>query len=226
MTPDFIGALMIGLVGAGHCMGMCGGIASLLTMCSSAKNKTTPLIPLFYNLGRLISYTLIGALVGGAISGLSELSGLTHSLAWLRLIAALFMILVALYIAKWWQGLLLIEKLGQYIWRFISPAGKNLLPLKHPLHALPFGFIWGWLPCGLVYSALTWSAVSGSAMNGGLIMLAFGLGTLPAMLIIGYGANHFQKLQKSLIFRNISALILIGYGTYTAVGALALLGFI
>ncbi|MCV5943136.1 sulfite exporter TauE/SafE family protein, partial [Escherichia coli] len=67
--------------------------------------------------------------------------------------------------------------------------------------------------------------VSGSAMNGGLIMLAFGLGTLPAMLIIGYGANHFQKLQKSLIFRNISALILIGYGTYTAVGALALLGF-
>ena len=226
MTPDFIGALMIGLVGAGHCMGMCGGIASLLSLGSSTANKSTSLIPLFYNLGRLSSYALIGALVGGAISGLSELSGLTHSLAWLRLIAALFMILVALYIAKWWQGLLLIEKLGQHIWRFISPTGKRLLPLKHPLHALPFGFIWGWLPCGLVYSALTWAAVAGSAINGGLIMLAFGIGTLPTMLIIGYGANHFQKLQKSLIFRNISALLLIAYGSYTAVETLELLGFI
>ncbi|MGR5238911.1 sulfite exporter TauE/SafE family protein [Vibrio alfacsensis] len=224
MSPDFIGAFMIGLVGAAHCMGMCGGIASLLSMGTSNHTPSSS-IPLFYNFGRLASYAVIGALVGGMVSGLSELSGLTQSLAWLRLIAALFMILVALYIAKWWQGLLVIEKAGQYIWKFISPAGKSLLPLKSPLHALPFGFIWGWLPCGLVYSALTWSAVSGSAINGGLIMLAFGLGTLPSMVAIGYGANHFKKLQNSFIFRNISALILIAYGLYTAFGAMVMLGF-
>jgi hypothetical protein len=225
MNPDFIGALMIGLVGSGHCMGMCGGIASLLSI-GTSQTKTSSLIPLFYNFGRLVSYMLIGALVGGAISGLTELSGLNSSLAWLRFVAAIFMILVALYIAKWWQGLLVIEKLGQYLWKFISPAGKQLLPLKSPLHALPFGFIWGWLPCGLVYSALTWSAVSGSALNGGLIMLAFGVGTLPSMLAISFGASYFQQLQKSLIFRNISALILICYGGYTAMGAMRLLGFI
>ncbi|MBM4930343.1 sulfite exporter TauE/SafE family protein [Vibrio parahaemolyticus] len=225
MNPDFLGALLIGLVGAGHCMGMCGGIASLLSLGSSS-SKSSPTIPLFYNLGRLSSYALIGALVGGAISGLSELSGLAQSLAWLRFVAAIFMILVALYIAKWWQGLLIVEKMGQHLWKFISPAGKSLLPLKKPIHALPFGFVWGWLPCGLVYSALTWSAVSGSAVNGGLIMLAFGLGTLPSMLAVGYGANHFQKLQKSLTFRNISALILIVYGAYTAAGAMQMLGFI
>ncbi|MGR5400927.1 sulfite exporter TauE/SafE family protein [Vibrio harveyi] len=225
MSPDFIGAFMIGLVGAGHCMGMCGGIASLLSM-GAPNNKPSSSIPLFYNVGRLASYALIGAIVGGAISGLSELSGLTQSLAWLRFVAALFMILVALYIAKWWQGLLVIEKAGQHIWKFISPAGKRLLPLKHPMYAFPFGFIWGWLPCGLVYSALTWSAVSADALNGGLIMLSFGLGTLPSMLAIGYGASHFQKLQKSLIFRNISALILISYGMYTAAGAMRMLGFI
>ncbi|MEX3073214.1 sulfite exporter TauE/SafE family protein [Vibrio alginolyticus] len=225
MNSDFIGALMIGLVGSGHCIGMCGGIASLLSM-GAQQNRTSPLISLFYNLGRLASYALIGTIVGGAISGLTELSGLTQSLAWLRLVAAMFMILVALYIAKWWQGLLAIEKLGQYIWKFISPSGKRLLPLKSPLHALPFGFIWGWLPCGLVYSALTWSAVSGSAETGGMIMLAFGAGTLPSMLAVSYGASYFQKLQKSLIFRNISALMLIGYGGYTAVGAMQLLGFI
>ncbi|EKO3865705.1 sulfite exporter TauE/SafE family protein [Vibrio harveyi] len=225
MSPDFIGAFMIGLVGAGHCMGMCGGIASLLSM-GAPNNKPSSSIPLFYNVGRLASYALIGAIVGGAVSGLSELSGLTQSLGWLRFVAALFMILVALYIAKWWQGLLVIEKAGQHIWKFISPAGKRLLPLKHPMYAFPFGFIWGWLPCGLVYSALTWSAVSGDALNGGLIMLSFGLGTLPSMLAIGYGASHFQKLQKLLIFRNISALILISYGMYTAAGAMRMLGFI
>ncbi len=225
MNPDFIGAFMIGLVGAGHCMGMCSGIASLLSI-GSKNNKPSRSIPIFYNFGRLVSYGVIGALVGGAISGLSELSGLTQSLAWLRLVAAFFMILVALYIAKWWHGLLFLEKVGQHLWKYISPAGKRLLPLKHPTHALPFGFIWGWLPCGLVYSALTWSAVSGSAIDGGFIMLAFGIGTLPSMLLVGYGANYFQKLQKSLIFRNISALILIIYGLYTASGAIKMLGFI
>lgn len=90
MNPDFLGALLIGLVGAGHCMGMCGGIASLLSLGSSS-SKSSPTIPLFYNLGRLSSYALIGALVGGAISGLSELSGLAQSLAWLRFVAAIFM---------------------------------------------------------------------------------------------------------------------------------------
>ena len=116
MSPDFIGAFMIGLVGAGHCMGMCGGIASLLSM-GAPNNKLSSSIPLFYNFGRLASYALIGAMVGGAISGLSEFSGLTQSLAWLRFVAALFMILVALYIAKWWQGLLVVEKAGQYSYR-------------------------------------------------------------------------------------------------------------
>ncbi len=225
MNPDFIGALMIGLVGSAHCVGMCGGIASLLSM-GVSPTKASPLTPLFYNCGRLSSYALIGMIVGGAISGLTELSGLTQSLAWLRLVAAMFMILVALYIARWWQGLLVIEKLGQHVWKFISPSGKRFLPLESPIHALPFGFIWGWLPCGLVYSALTWSAVSGSAINGGLIMLAFGIGTLPSMLAVSYGANFFNKLQKSLIFKNLSALILIGYGCYTAFGAIRLLGFI
>ncbi|MDW1913391.1 sulfite exporter TauE/SafE family protein, partial [Vibrio sp. 707] len=118
MNPEFLGALLIGLVGAGHCMGMCGGIASLLSLGSSS-SKSSPTIPLFYNLGRLSSYALIGALVGGAISGLSELSGLAQSLAWLRFVAAIFMILVALYIAKWWQGLLIVEKMGQHLWKFI-----------------------------------------------------------------------------------------------------------
>ncbi|MDA0129135.1 sulfite exporter TauE/SafE family protein [Vibrio sp. MarTm2] len=220
MTPDWIGALVIGLVGAGHCMGMCGGIASMLSIGQNAPSKLTPL---FYNLGRITSYAVIGALVGGAVSSISQVSQLNDALAWLRLFAALFMVLLACYIGRWWHGLLYIEKLGQLLWKRISPAGKSLLPLKSPIHALPFGFIWGWLPCGLVYSTLTWSAVSGSAASGALVMLMFGLGTLPAMLAVGHSASVLHRLQNSVIFRHIVAVMLLIYGLYTGYGALSLL---
>ncbi|EEX92354.1 membrane protein [Vibrio orientalis CIP 102891 = ATCC 33934] len=220
MSPDWIGAFLIGLIGAGHCMGMCGGIASMLTIGQSQPSKT---IPLFYNFGRLASYAFIGAIVGGTVASISEISSINNALTWLRLAAAVFMVLLACYIGRWWQGLLAIEKLGQSLWRVISPAGKSLLPLKSPVHAIPFGFIWGWLPCGLVYSTLTWSAVSGSALNGALIMAAFGLGTLPAMLLMGFGATYLHKLQQSQIFRNLGALILLTYGLYTGYGAIILL---
>lgn len=220
MSPDWIGAFLIGLIGAGHCMGMCGGIASMLTI---GQTQPAKVIPLFYNLGRLASYAFIGAIVGGAVASISEISALNNALTWLRLTAAVFMVLLACYIGRWWQGLLAVEKLGQTLWRFISPAGKSLLPLKSPIHAIPFGFIWGWLPCGLVYSTLTWSAVSGSALNGALIMAAFGLGTLPAMLLMGFGATYLHKLQQSQIFRNLGALILLTYGLYTGYGAIILL---
>ncbi|OLQ95388.1 cytochrome biogenesis protein [Vibrio ponticus] len=220
MNADFVAAFFIGLVGAGHCVGMCGGVASLLSM---GKSNPSALIPLYYNVGRILSYALIGGVVGGAVSTVTDVANLNHSFAWLRLIAALFMVLLACYIARWWQGLLAVEKLGQSLWKFISPAGKKLLPLKNPLHAIPFGFIWGWLPCGLVYSTLTWAVVSGSSLNGALIMMAFGLGTLPAMVAVGYGSQYLHKLQQSTVFRNIAAVLILAYGIYTAYGSLKIL---
>lgn len=205
-------------------MGMCGGIASMLSITSnnSSHRITTPL---FYNLGRLLSYSLIGGLIGGTVSTLSNLTDINQALIWLRLIASLFMILLAFYIGRWWHGLLVIEKLGQRLWKVISPAGKSLLPLKSSVHALPFGFIWGWLPCGLVYSTLTWSAVSGSSVNGALIMLAFGLGTLPAMLLVGISASYLKKIQQSQLFRHVGALLILAYGLYTAFKTINMLAF-
>lgn len=212
---------MIGLAGAGHCIGMCGGIASLLNL---GQQQASPIRnTLLYNLGRLTSYALFGALIGGAVSSLAELSGLNQSLAWLRLMAAFFMILVALYISKIWNALLFVEKAGQSIWRWIKPITSRLLPIQHPLQAFPYGFVWGWLPCGLVYSALTWSAVSGSYYNGAFIMLAFGLGTLPSMIFAGFGAQFVTRLQSSLTFRHITAFALFAYGVHSAYDALKLL---
>ncbi len=220
MNADFLAAFVIGLVGAGHCVGMCGGIASLLTM---GQSRPSALIPLFYNLGRILSYALIGGVIGGAVSTVADVANLNQSFAWLRLVAALFMVLLACYIAKWWQGLLVIEKMGQSIWQWVSPLGKKLLPLQKPIHAVPFGFIWGWLPCGLVYSTLTWAVVSGSALNGAMIMLCFGAGTLPAMVAVGYGSQYLHKLQQSPVFRNIAALLILAYGIFTAYGSIRLL---
>lgn len=220
MTPDWIGAFVVGLIGSGHCMGMCGGIASLLSI---GNTKPSPVIPFLYNLGRLLSYAVIGGVIGGAISSIGQLSDFNALLGWLRLFAAVFMIILGLYIGKWWFGLLFFERIGQKLWRYISPIGKSFLPLKHPSHALPFGFIWGWLPCGLVYSMLTWAAVSGSWYNGAGIMLAFGLGTLPAMLTVGMGANFFKKLQQVDLFRQLGAILILIYGFYTGYMALHLI---
>ncbi|EPZ7319455.1 sulfite exporter TauE/SafE family protein [Vibrio mimicus] len=220
MSPDYLGAWIVGLLGAGHCLGMCGGISTLLTL---NQPKSSPVLLLYYNLGRLLSYALVGGIVGGITSSITGLIDLQSALVWLRIIAAMLMIVLGLYIGRWWFGLLRLEKIGQKVWPLISPLGKSLLPLKKQWHALPFGLIWGWLPCGLVYSMLTWSAVAGGFSQGALIMLAFGLGTLPAMLVSGWGANKLIHWQNSIFFRRCAALLLIAYGVYTAYDAIKLM---
>lgn len=221
MNPDFLGAFVIGLLGAGHCIGMCGGLGALLSLNTGSEKNVLPL--LFYNVGRIFSYSVFGALVAGFTASLSQLSTINHSLIWLRILSGIMMIILGLYVGRWWFGLLKLEQLGQKIWKIISPLGRSLLPLKKSWYALPFGIIWGWLPCGLVYSALTWAAVSGGALEGALIMGAFGLGTLPAMLLVGLGATQIKQLQQSKTFRVIAAISIICYGLYTAYSAMNML---
>lgn len=220
MNLDLLGAWVIGLLGAGHCLGMCGGISALLTL---NQPRPSAMILLWYNFGRLLSYALFGGLIGGTVATFSSLINLQTSLIWLRIIAAILMITLGLYVGRWWFGLLWLEKLGQKLWPWIAPYAKVLLPLKQPWHALPFGFMWGWLPCGLVYSMLTWSAVAGSFSQGALIMLAFGFGTLPAMLASGWGITRITHWQNNQLFRQCAALMLILYGIYTAYNATILL---
>ncbi|MCL9783279.1 sulfite exporter TauE/SafE family protein [Vibrio sp. S4M6] len=217
MTIDWLGAFFIGFLGSSHCIGMCGGIASLMTINHPGRKIV---IPMLYNVGRLTSYALFGAIVGGTISTLAYTMSANHPLTWLRLVAAIFMILLALYLSNWWKGLVFTEKLGGILWQALTPVRKRVMPIKSPIYALPCGMVWGWLPCGLVYSALTWAAVSGGAVNGSLLMLAFGLGTLPAMFSIGYGANYFQRLKQSRLMRQTGALLILSYGIYTAYSVL------
>nr|WP_155993925.1 sulfite exporter TauE/SafE family protein [Candidatus Photodesmus katoptron] len=221
MDSHFLIAFLIGLLSAGHCIGMCSGIASFVSMHND--KPSNKFIPVYYNLGRLCTYSLLGAIVGGTISSVANIINFTNSLAYLRLAASFFLIALSLYLGRWWFGLLYIEKSGKTIWKYIIPLGKKILPLRTPIHAFPFGFIWGWLPCGLVYSTLTWSALSGGIVNGALVMFCFGSGTLPAMLLIPCGSNYIKRLQQSKFFQQLGAVIILFYGIYTGYQSIRML---
>lgn len=161
---DLAGALLVGLAGSAHCIGMCGGVSAALSMAIPANKQHfwgRLAYLLNYNLGRILSYVIAGALVGGLLATTSELGAGKHAIAGLRVVAALLMIALGLYLAGWWQGILLLERLGARIWPRIKPLAGKFLPFTSPVQALPFGMVWGWLPCGLVYSMLTWSAAAG-----------------------------------------------------------------
>jgi len=217
MINDFAGALLIGLLGAGHCLGMCSGIASAITFSTDmTQSKTQNFIALLlYNLGRVSSYTLAGAIFAGSSSALVVFFGGKEALIYLRMLAAILMLFLALYISRLWFGLLILEKLGQTAWQYIKPLAQYFLPLKHPAFALPLGFLWGWLPCGLVYSTLSWAASSGSTENGALIMLGFGIGTLPAMLTIGSLTQHLKQILNHYYFRIGSGVLLAIFAIHT-----------
>ena len=215
MNIDLVGAFFVGVMGAAHCIGMCGGISAVISMNSTNKRHPRWQFILLYNIGRIISYSLFGYIIGGLFVSIALASESYSALVVLRVLAGVLMCLLACYIANWWKGLVYIEVIGKRLWQLISPLTKPLLPLKTPLHAIPFGFLWGWLPCGLVYSTLSWAAVSGSANNGALIMMAFGLGTLPAMFLVGLGAQIFKSWLNHKITKNISGLLLLAYGIHT-----------
>lgn len=212
MNYDLVSALIIGLLGAGHCIGMCGGISTMFATATNTKAPNTKLI-IGYNVGRILSYAIIGALAGFTSSLAVKSAGLP--IAYLQLISAIFLILLGLYIAQWLLVLRHIELIGKHVWRYIAPLTRKLMPVSNVKQSVLFGAVWGWLPCGLVYSALTWSLASGSAIQGALLMLCFGIGTLPAMLTAGFSVDLVKSLLTNNIFRKIVALSLLVYGIYT-----------
>ncbi|SGY98739.1 Integral membrane protein [Moritella viscosa] len=206
---------MIGILGAGHCIAMCGGISGAIAHANTQSSpQTTSLAPLFYNLGRITSYTLIGAIVGyTAQIGLNFGAGY-DLLVILRFVSGITLILIGLYIAQLNSTILQLEKVGRLVWRYIQPVARRFLPLKTPYHAFPLGFLWGWLPCGLVYSALTLALASGSALESALTMFAFGLGTFPIMFLVGSLSSKFNRLIQNAKFKKMSGLLLILFGLH------------
>ncbi|SEL92220.1 hypothetical protein SAMN05216262_1344 [Colwellia chukchiensis] len=214
MSLDLFSAFVIGLLGSGHCIVMCGGISTMLTTAISnnlAQKKYV--IVLGYHLGRIGSYSVIGALVAFTSSMAAKNIGIP--IAFLKTIAGIFLILLGLYLGQWLMWLSRIERLGKGLWRHISPITKRFIPIKNLKSAVCLGALWGWLPCGLVYSTLTWALASADALNGALIMLFFGLGTLPALFTVSLGTLNVKALLSHSLFRQLAAILLLTYGIYT-----------
>lgn len=210
MEPSLLAALLLGLAGGGHCIGMCGGISAALSL-GVPKGRRALLYSLGFNLGRILSYAFIGALVGFASQTLQLNQYLNLSL-WL---AGTMLVLMGLSIGQWWQGVRKIEQLGQYIWRWLSPLTKSLLPIKSVVHALALGGLWGWLPCGLIYSSLIWASSAGDWHSSSMLMLAFGIGTLPANLATGLLAQQLRALLSKPMSQRLLGASLMGLGLYT-----------
>jgi len=210
----YITAFTVGLMGGVHCVGMCGGIVGALSFATQQDKKSGrfSLISLLlaYNAGRLFSYSLAGGLMGALGWMLSHWTEIQFIQVMLQLFAGIFMLLMGLYISGLWMALVGLEKVGAHVWRYIQPLAQKLLPVKSPLHAAMLGILWGWLPCGLVYSVLVWSVSSGSFQQGALLMLSFGLGTLPNLLAMGLFASQLKQfVQKQSVRYMAGGLVIL-----------------
>lgn len=171
---------------------------------------------LSYNLGRLSSYALAGALAGGIAAGL--LRG-ADVLGWLApaqtaayVMTNLVLVLLGLYLTQWWTGMTRIEQLGSGLWARLRPHAARLVPVDTPQKALLLGSLWGWLPCGMVYSALLTALMAGSAVQGALTMLAFGAGTLPVLLAAGLSGARLRQLASRPAVRRAAGVIVLAFG--------------
>ncbi|HIG37242.1 MAG TPA: sulfite exporter TauE/SafE family protein, partial [Oceanospirillaceae bacterium] len=165
MEPSLLAALVIGIAGGGHCIGMCGGISAALSL-GVPKGGKAIAYSLAFNLGRILSYAAIGALIGLGAQVL-QLNQYLNASLWL---AGLMLVLMGLSIGQWWQGVKRIEHLGKFIWRWLQPLTKPLMPIKSVPQALALGGLWGWLPCGLVYSSLIWASSANDWQSSSLLM--------------------------------------------------------
>lgn len=215
MNIDYLSAFTVGLLGAGHCIAMCGGVSGMLlsALPNNVNQQAKWSFILAYNIGRIASYALIGAVVGFSSSIAAKSLGLPLNI--LKIVSGIFLILLGLYLGQWQMLLSRVEAIGKGLWQYISPLSKRCLPVNSTTKALAFGAIWGWLPCGLVYSTLTWALASGNTLDGALIMASFGLGTLPALLTLSLGVLSVKQLLQNITFKKLMALLLIFYGIYT-----------
>lgn len=217
---SFIAAFLVGLLGGVHCIGMCGGIVGALTFGLPAEVRQSPtrVFPylLAYNVARISAYTLAGALMGALGWMATGLVALNAVQQMLQVIAGLFMVMLGLYLAGWWMGLARVEQAGGVVWRRVEPFARRMLPVRSPRQALILGFLWGWLPCGLVYSTLVWALASGSPAQGALLLLGFGLGTLPNLMLMGVFAAQLGRFLRKPWVRGLAGGAVTLFGLYTA----------
>ncbi|PWF54796.1 sulfite exporter TauE/SafE family protein [Massilia glaciei] len=223
---NLLPVFLVGLAGSVHCVGMCGGIVSAFSMAAAERPAfPVPVITLkrppvsagvvrvaAYNTGRLASYATAGAIAGGLAGGVRLLADLSAWQAAAYWITSAVLILQGLYLMGGWAGLGRIERFGEALWRRLRPLTARIMPLDSPGKFMALGLLWGWLPCAMVYSVLVTAMLAGSAAGGASVMLAFGLGTLPMLLLMGLGGMHLAPGPHRQKLRAAAGVLVLAFG--------------
>ncbi len=219
-NASYLVAFLMGLLSSMHCIGMCGSIIGTLTLSlkpeiRNSKSKLFPYV-LNYNLGRISSYTIAGFLAGLLEFLVTLPFGEGHGHRILQILSAIIMTGAGLYIAGWFPYFAYVEKAGSKIWKLLEPHGRRLIPVQSLSQAFVFGMVWGWIPCGLIYTALAFSATAGDIVKSSLTMLFFGLGTLPAVVGVGIMTTVLTRLSRMRSFKQMVGLLLIILALFAA----------
>ena len=211
-------AVLLGLAASGHCLVMCGGISAALGLAASKDSggRTRPSLLVGYQLGRISAYSLAGLLLAGILGGLISLLDIESVRRTLRALSASALLLAALVafgrLRDPGSGI------GRKLWQRLAPLGRRLLPVTTLPRAFAFGMVWGWMPCGFVYSVLMVAALQLDAVRGAMTMAAFGLGTAPALLIAALGVQKLQGFAVLPAARHIAGSVLLLSAVLTLAG--------
>ena len=216
LMPILSAALLPGLLGSAHCLGMCAGISGLFGVSAEVRTlrRQVPMA-IAYNVGRVLTYALLGVIVatfGGALVDAKPTLARP-----ILLVTGVVIILIGLQVAFNWRLLNPIERMGAVLWQKLAPIAKIFVPVTNVPRALGLGLIWGWLPCGLVYSVLLIAATSARPLHGAATMIAFGIGTMPAMIMTGVGAAQLSSLMRRRSARLGLGLVIVVLGILTIV---------
>ena len=260
MNGDIFAALALGFASSLHCIGMCGGVHSLIAVNGRqvdrakihpgdvANNKlpykqvsfnensvddvftpqliassTQPVqsmaasgldwlrLPVF-SFGRVSSYALAGLALGALSFGIQQ--RFPDMFSWMRLLSGVLLTLLALFIGRWWAGISVVEKAANALWQPLMGSFSSFSNHKSLGSVFVLGSLWGWIPCGAVYTTLAWAALAADPVQSSLLMLSFGLGTMPALLVAGYSLGFMQRFMQQPILRVFFASSLLAYGVW------------
>jgi len=209
--PTLSAVFAVGLLGGVHCLGMCGGIASAMTL-AGGKAKKPFALQLAFNAGRISSYAAAGALAG-ATGALSWFVRDLLPMQWLMyLLANLVLVALGLYLCGIGRYVAVLERAGARFWALLRPHLRHFMPADTLPRAWALGALWGWIPCGLVYSMLATALLAGDALQGAAVMFAFGLGTLPNLLFAGFLMRALAAWRAGKYVRQVAAVLVVGMG--------------
>lgn len=208
-VPTFTAALLLGAVASGHCMVMCGGISGALGVATARGPDGRPRRSLLvgYQAGRILSYAVAGLIVGSIGDRLIAFLDADSVRAGLRIATGLSLAFAALVVFG--KASAPDFRIGRWLWPRLAPLGRRLLPVRTLPRALAFGMIWGWMPCGLAYSMLLVAALTAHPLQAATSMLAFGAGTVPAMLAAAWGAPRIAAWTSQGSTRRGAGIVLL-----------------